>query len=218
MTFSEESFRDAFLGRLARTSARVDDEQLQQLARYYSLLRRWNRAINLTALPVDGYDDRALDRLLIEPVVAAAAVSSDRIHWSDLGSGGGSPAIPLKIMRPAATLTMVESRSRKVAFLREVARELTLQQVIARDERIEALGERDEVAGSMDLVTVRAVRPEVQLFDVCHRLLRAEGRLLMFQSVEGGADSRGDISTFDLIEIIPLIPGGSSTLAIYRPR
>src|SRR6516165_8409736 len=80
---------------------------------YYRLLARWNTSINLTALRLDPVTDEALDRLLVEPLAAVRTFSTDAPVWFDVGSGGGSPAIPMKLAKPAAKLTMIESRERK---------------------------------------------------------------------------------------------------------
>ena len=79
--------------------------------------------MNLTALPLDPPTDETFDRLLIEPLAASRQVRADMASvWFDLGSGGGRPAIPLKIARQQLRLTMIESKERKSAFLREAAR------------------------------------------------------------------------------------------------
>ena len=65
------------------------------------------------------------------------------LAWFDLGSGGGSPAIPLKLVRPDARLTMVESKTRKAAFLREaVAQSGAADAAEVADERFEELSRR----------------------------------------------------------------------------
>src|SRR5215470_11027737 len=91
-----------------------------RLERYFELLSHWNRTINLTSLPLEPPTDQSIDRLLIEPLKAVALLAPAVNVWLDLGSGGGSPAIPLQIAYPAPQLFMVESRERKAAFLREV--------------------------------------------------------------------------------------------------
>src|SRR5215212_5438498 len=91
-----------------------------RLVIYFDLLGRWNAKINLTALTDTG---AAIDRLILEPLAAAAALPS-RVNIIDLGSGGGSPAIPLALALDSTRLVMVESRGRKAAFLREAARAL----------------------------------------------------------------------------------------------
>jgi 16S rRNA (guanine527-N7)-methyltransferase len=151
-------------------------------ARYFELLKHWNRSINLTALPLENLTDGAMDRLIIESLVAAEKLGDGASTWFDLGSGGGSPAIPMKIAWPATRLTMVESRSRKGAFLREAIRELGLTAASVAEPRFEDLARTGDAPGSADLVTVRAVRPDAKLFVAVHLLLKHGGRLAIFSS------------------------------------
>ena len=99
--------------------------------------------------------------------------------WVDLGSGGGSPAIPLAIVKPELRLTMTESREKKAAFLREAVRSLRLNaEVIGRFE-----GLLSYPPGSVDLITARAVRIEDCVALAVH-LLSSSGRLLLFGSID----------------------------------
>ncbi len=157
----------------------------QSLESYYRLLEKWNDRMNLTALPLREMPDATIDRLLLEPVAAAGFVGRGAVRWFDLGSGGGSPAVPLKLVRPEARLVMVESRGRKAAFLREVVRTLTLQTAVVESCRFEELLQIDDLKGSADVVTVRAVRPDQALFEVSRHLLEPGGQLLVFGSEEG---------------------------------
>jgi 16S rRNA (guanine527-N7)-methyltransferase len=156
--------------------------ELALMQQYFELLSRWNARINLTALPLEDAPPGTIDRLFIEPLAAAPYVPSTPISWVDVGSGGGSPAIPLKIVRPAARLTMVESRGRKAAFLREAARELRLQHVDVHEGRFEAFATLSAHSGRADLVTVRAVKPEPELLGFCRDALAAGGKVLIFRS------------------------------------
>lgn len=148
-----------------------------QLVVFYDLLERWNRKINLTSLV---NPDEAIDRLLLEPVAAAAELPrAPRIM--DLGSGGGSPAIPLALSLGSPLLVMVESRSRKAAFLREAARELGLTAVV-ENTRFEEL----DAVDAMDLVSVRAVRMDEATLTIGARFLKPGGTLALFRTA--GAD------------------------------
>jgi len=151
-----------------------------QLEAYYRLLTRWNSSVNLTALPLDPLTDQSIDRLLIEPVAAARCFLPNSPVWLDLGSGSGSPAIPLKLVKPAGWLTMVESRERKAAFLREAVRALRLEGADVEAERIEVVAADQRRAGTADLITVRAVRIDLSLFASIRALLRFGGRVLFF--------------------------------------
>ena len=106
--------------RASRAGLFLNDELADGLIAYYELLYRWNRKINLTAL-TDG--DQAIDRLLVEPVLAARYLPSvsSFLHL-DIGSGGGSPAIPMSLAVAGMELRMVEVKARKSAFLREAVR------------------------------------------------------------------------------------------------
>ena len=108
-------FRTRLARRAKKAGVFLSDELAAQLTSYYDLLSHWNRKINLTAL--DQPDD-AIDRLLLEPVLAARYLPPAISSLMDIGSGGGSPAIPLKLCAQAASLTMVEAKARKSAFLR----------------------------------------------------------------------------------------------------
>ncbi len=167
---------------------------VSKLVEFYQLLAHWNRRINLTAFALDVPSDAALDRLFIEPVQAASCLPSAPLPWFDLGSGGGSPALPMKIVHPEAELTMVESRSRKAAFLREAVRTLGLDGARVLNARVEAVAGRQEFQGAVRLVTVRALRIDRMLLEACRRLLGPDGRLLVFgrqQSVWSGFESFG---------------------------
>lgn len=121
------------------------------LARYYELLRKWNARINLTSL-ADG--DDAIDRLIVEPAMAAGLMPLQAQHL-DIGSGGGSPAFPVRVLRPQFRSVLVESRTRKAAFLREAARVIPVEAVTVASCRLEDLPRPREL---FSLVTVRAVR------------------------------------------------------------
>src|SRR5437762_157935 len=139
MAPTPRDFRERLLSRARSADVVVSPAAIDQLETYYRLLTRWNARINLTALSLDEPSEQALDRLLIEPLAAARYVADSAITWFDLGSGGGSPALPLKIVRPAAQLTMVEATARKAAFLSEAVRALGLESVRVENARFDAL-------------------------------------------------------------------------------
>lgn len=157
-------------------------EQLELHERYLSLLAKWNRTINLTSLQLDPPTDEAIDRLLVEPI-AASSQAGTPASIIDIGSGGGSPAIPFWIQLPGSHLTMVESRSRKCTFLREAVRQIRPGQGVALDVRFEQLlTNHPALAGSADIVTVRAVRLDEPTSRLIGALLRPDGSVFHFSS------------------------------------
>jgi len=159
---------------------RPADELLDLHERYISLLAKWNRTINLTSLALEPPSDEAIDRLLVEPI-AASAQAGRTGTIIDIGSGGGSPAIPFWIQLPGSQLTMIESRSRKCAFLREAVRQIRPGEGTAIEARFEELLERNpELAASADVVTVRAVRLDKLVSGLIGALLKPTGRVFHF--------------------------------------
>ena len=207
-------FRDRLARRTRRARAPVSLSLLNPLEGYLRLLIQWNAKINLTSLSLDPPTDEAFDRLLVEPLAAARQIETSGV-WFDLGSGGGSPAIPLKITRPGLQLTMIESKERKSAFLRETIRTLRLSRAVVLTERFEDTASKSENAGSGDLVTVRAVRPDNMLFEVAARLLRENGRLLLFRPAHAASV---DPPNFQRLKTLPLIDSPQSFLVVYQRK
>ena len=165
--------------RASRAGLTIPEPLASRLLAYYQLLSRWNRKINLTALSDPA---EAVDRLLLEPVAAAAHLPSD-VDLIDLGSGGGSPAVPLALALGSPRLVMVESRVRKAAFLREVLREVGVQGSV-ETARFEEVAARASFAGAFGIVSVRAVRLDRELFESVQALLRPVGYAALFRPLE----------------------------------
>ena len=200
---TSRGFRIRVLKRAKKADVQIAIPVLDQLEAYYRLLARWNDKINLTALPLRELTDPAVDRLLIEPLAAARYVPEAPITWFDLGSGGGSPALPLKAVRPAAHLTLVESKARKAAFLREAVRSLSLSDTVVETVRFEEFAQRSVVKAAAQLVTVRAVKLDKAFFDAARALIAPQGQLLLFSSYESPGKAP---SGFEVSQVVRLSP------------
>jgi 16S rRNA (guanine527-N7)-methyltransferase len=206
-------FRDRLARRSRRAKAHLTLSMLEPLEAYFRLLMRWNATINLTALPLESPTDETFDRLLVEPLAAARRISDKPGVWFDLGSGGGSPAIPLKIARPALKLTMIESKTRKAAFLREAVRAIGISEAEVLSDRFENVAVAVGSTGVADLVTVRAVKADPGLFDTAGLLLKNGGRLLLFRSSHTAeADPHG----FIRVDTAKLTEEPATYLSTYR--
>lgn len=147
-----------------------------------ALLEKWQRTINLVApatLPII-WTRHVADSLQLVPLAGEAT------RWVDLGSGGGFPgliAAAVLAERPGADVTLVESDSRKAAFLREAARiaELPVTVLPERIERVAA-----QIASGVEIVSSRALAPLPKLFDLAHPFLAqgAKGLFLKGQDVD----------------------------------
>ena len=168
--------------RAAKANVYLPEPLADSLAAYYDLLFRWNRKINLTALD---NPDTAIDRLLVEPLVAAKYLPPGAARLIDIGSGGGSPAIPFKLAIPALHLTMVEVKARKSAFLREAVRHLSLNGAEVETSRYEELLVRPELHETSDVVSLRAVRTEARVLTSLQAFLKIGGTLMLFRGPSG---------------------------------
>jgi 16S rRNA (guanine527-N7)-methyltransferase len=158
----------------------VTPTQLELLAAYLELLAKWNQTINLASFDLHEPSDGAIDRLIVESVYTSKLIDNKTLISIDVGSGGGSPSLPLKIMEPSLVYTLVESRSRKCAFLREAVRVLGLTYVRVEQTRLEDVARRESMRHTFDLVTMRAVRSDDELWVAMRTLLRPGGQVLWF--------------------------------------
>ena len=116
----------------------VSDKQFNQLCLYIDLLEKWNVAYNLTAVRdvSQMVSVHLLDSLSILPFVSTQAHSV-----LDVGSGGGLPGVPLAIMRSDLAVTLIDSHSKKTAFLQQAVIELGLNNVQVITDRVENVKE-----------------------------------------------------------------------------
>ena len=178
---TSEEFSARVRERAANSGVSVGGRELAAFETYFRLLEKWNARINLTAFDLSRPSHAAIDRLLIEPMAAAAHIEGSWTPWVDVGSGGGSPAVPIKILQPSLSVTLVESRGKKAAFLREVVRTLGLTGVSVETGRFEDMAQRPSVAGAARLVTVRGVRLDDDLTRAASVALGPAGRLMWFR-------------------------------------
>jgi 16S rRNA (guanine527-N7)-methyltransferase len=132
-------------------SLAINDNQVQQIQQYTRLLLQWNDKVNLTAIrdPLE-----ILYRHFCESMFGSSLLPVENCRLADVGSGGGFPGIPLKIIRPDLQVFLVESNVKKATFLAEVVRGLELSDTRVLVSRFEELGE--EVA-PLDVVCSRAL-------------------------------------------------------------
>ncbi|MEO7271601.1 MAG: 16S rRNA (guanine(527)-N(7))-methyltransferase RsmG [Vicinamibacterales bacterium] len=208
-----------FHTRLVRRAAKAGlfpaDALVDSLVEYYELLARWNRKINLTAL---SDPDEAIDRLLLEPLAAARHLPDGTARVMDIGSGGGSPAIPLKLAAPHVALTMVEVKVRKSAFLREAIRHLDLSDTEVENSRYEELLARPELHERFDVLTIRAVRVQPKTLMSLQAFVRPLGTLMLFRGAEGGREPESHVPALSYAATVPLLEATQSRLTLLSKR
>jgi 16S rRNA (guanine527-N7)-methyltransferase len=164
------------------THFKVSRETSERLEAFVSTLKKWQLAINLVApatLP-DVWHRHVADSAQLVTLAPPTART-----WLDLGSGAGFPGLVVAILladRPArvtppSRVTLIESDTRKAAFLREAARASGVA-VDIRAERIEQAATRGTVA-PVDVVSARALAPLPRLFELAHPFVAPSTVLLL---------------------------------------
>src|SRR5215470_12300325 len=98
---TSREFQDRLGRRAKRAGVNLTPQLSSRLETYFRLLETWNRKINLTGLNLAEATPDTVDRLLIEPLVAARHIPASAARVLDVGSGGGSPAIPIALALPS---------------------------------------------------------------------------------------------------------------------
>jgi 16S rRNA (guanine527-N7)-methyltransferase len=165
----------------------LSEEVIARLETLDELVSRWGQAVRLVGFKTP----RERDRRYFAEALAVLRWLPNAGHALDIGSGGGSPALPLAIARPAVKWTLVEANERKALFLEEAVRALSLRHVTVLHARYEAV----EPPLRFDVVTVRGVAVgRATLEKVARELGPGGGRLLWMSSeavLTAGRDALG---------------------------
>lgn len=160
---------------LQRAGISISEQQKNSLIQYVELLHKWNKAYNLTSVrdPQEMLVRHIMDSIVVEP-----HLQGDR--FIDVGTGPGLPGIPLAIVRPSASFTLLDSLGKRVRFLRQVQHELKLDNVFPVQYRVEEFTAEPPFDG----VISRAFASLLDMLAWCKHLpAPANGR---FYALKGG--------------------------------
>ncbi len=159
---------------IAEAGLPIDEQKQQKLLAYLTLMQKWNKVHNLTA--VRDADEMVvlhlLDSLVVLPFIDGKALL-------DVGSGAGLPGIPLAICLPELKVTVIDSNNKKVSFMRQAKAELGI-------DNLEVLGGRvEEIAPNhkFDMVISRAFSDLDLFISLTHQLCDAQGKWLAMKGV-----------------------------------
>ncbi len=166
----------------------VDEAKIRQLQRFAAFLQEWNQKINL----VSRKDAPLLweHHILPSLLVLHGVTFQPGERLVDIGSGGGFPAIPLKIVRSDLQWVLVESIRKKARFLEVAIEHLGLGGITVVNERVEQLARWPELAGKVDTITARAVADVATLVRWGKPLLKPGGRWVLWKGERDIADLR----------------------------
>ena len=173
------AFDRAALGSILREGAQslglnLSQDQVEKLLDYLALLIKWNAVYNLTSVrdPRQMVTQHLLDAMASLPAFASAA------HVLDVGSGGGLPGVVLAIWaqeaQPQMRIDMIDTVSKKTAFLTQVKVELRLANTTIHTGRVEAL----QVKQKFDRITSRAFAELADFINWSGHLLEEGGQMI----------------------------------------
>jgi 16S rRNA (guanine527-N7)-methyltransferase len=193
-----EGFRALLEEAVPRFRVDLNELQRDRIARFLTELDRWRRTVNLTG------------RLSSEELVSHALESTcgcgllpPGSRVVDIGTGGGFPGVPLALCRPDLSVTWLEPREKRAAFLRHLTRALPVENAVVRVGRAE-----DLPASSFDFATSRAIRIETLK---AGRFLQPRGGLLLWTT-----DSTGVPSGFQRESTLSIPGSRHRVIALFR--
>ena len=135
---------------------RPTDSQEQLFGQYLELFGRWNRVHRMTAL---GTPTAIVRDLFIDSLLFLRVLPPQRpLAVVDIGAGAGIPGLPMRLADPRLTICLVESKRKRVSFLRTVCRELGLDDVAVIEGRAEQIHLLNtDLEGAFDVAVSRAV-------------------------------------------------------------
>ena len=183
--------------------------QAEQFMRYLAHLMEWNKTINLTAI-IDPKE--IIIKHFVDSLAALVATSFPKNGVVlDVGSGGGFPGLPLKIVRSDMRLVLIEPVRKKCSFLNSVIGLLKLQDVSTFDGTIEQYAKRP-IRHAIDMVVVRALKYE-EIRKHIRALLTSKGKVVLYRTETIKKQEIGE--EFQLVsETALILPQGSGNRVI----
>ena len=158
----------------------LSNEQLEQFYTYYKLLIEWNEKINLTA--IIEFDEVLKKHFLDSIAIGRILNQNESVSILDIGTGAGFPGIPIKIAFPNTEITLMDSLNKRVNFLNEVIKELSLQKINAIHGRAEDFAKKDLLREKYDYCVSRAVANLSSLSEYCLPYVKVGGKFVSYKS------------------------------------
>ncbi|MEZ8096465.1 16S rRNA (guanine(527)-N(7))-methyltransferase RsmG [Photobacterium swingsii] len=163
---------------IAQTDLVVSEQQIDQLIGYVALLHKWNKAYNLTSVR-DPHE--MIVKHIMDSIVVSEHLEGDR--FIDVGTGPGLPGIPLAIMNPDKSFTLLDSLGKRIRFIRQVIFELKITNVTPVQSRVEEF----QPEMGFDGVLSRAFASMNDMVSWCHHLPTDTG---CFMALKGQFDQQ----------------------------
>ncbi|MFT6270559.1 MAG: 16S rRNA (guanine527-N7)-methyltransferase [Alphaproteobacteria bacterium] len=174
----------------------VTQTQQSKLIEFVLLLHKWNKTYNLSSVrqPEEMLVKHILDSIVVAPYLNGS-------HIADVGTGPGLPGIPLAIMCPEKSFTLIDSLGKRVRFMKQAIHELNLENAIPIQSRVE------DVLPDLvyDVVLSRAFASLNDMLHWCKHLIDKEGMFLALKGQLHQQELNEIPAQFTLVQSIPLL-------------
>lgn len=169
---------EIFAEELANYGFKLSSKQKKQFATYYNKLIEFNKKVNLTRITDKNevYLKHFFDS--ITPLLEFSDLFKGEKSLCDVGAGAGFPSLPIKILCPDLSITIVDSLGKRLKFLDELVSDLSLDKVTLVHSRAEDAGQNKNLREKFDLVTGRAVARMSVLSEYCLPLAKVDEYLV----------------------------------------
>jgi 16S rRNA (guanine527-N7)-methyltransferase len=176
-----------------------DRDAQQRLLDYITLIEKWNRVYNLTAIREP---ERMVSHHLLDSLAVAPHLHAKRLL--DVGTGAGLPGIPLALANPNMHVTLLDSNHKKTAFLNQAVIELTLKNAEVCAERVESW----QTPNRFDVIISRAFSEMGEFVRMTRHLLAPGGILAAMKGLHPYEEIEKLPEGCKVLQVLPLaIPG-----------
>jgi 16S rRNA (guanine527-N7)-methyltransferase len=158
------------------------DEAIHQFSQYEKFLLEWNEKINLVSRKTDSIENHILNSIFF--LKKYMIKGNEKII--DIGTGGGFPGIPLKILFPDIQLTLLDSITKKTMVVSDITEKLNINAKVITG-RAEIFSKSPDFIRKFDVVISKAVASLYDIYDWGSGFLNSSGKMICIKG--GNIDS-----------------------------
>jgi len=162
----------------------LNHERVKSFSIYAEELIKWNKKINLTAI-TDPFEIAV--KHFVDSIVPSLYIQHED-SIIDIGSGGGFPGLPLAILFPSLSVTLIDTSRKKISFLKHIARILKLNNISIYQTRAEDILKTNQISGSFDVIISRALFSLEKLMPIALPLVSENGKIIAMKGKEVNED------------------------------
>jgi 16S rRNA (guanine527-N7)-methyltransferase len=164
-----------------------DDKIFNDFLLYNNLILEWNKSINVISRKNESIENIVINSIFFLKDFKFPA----SCKVIDIGTGGGFPGIPIKILNPQIILTLCDSVKKKIKVVKDICEKMALKDTDALWNRAEVLPEEPEHRSMYDFVISKSVAPLADLYGWSKYLVKSNGGILCIK----GGDITGEIAS-----------------------